>query len=186
MTLCLQNSAYSHNSWHFWNSSHNIPPITRNCHLFIHVKSPSLGGRLPLFDPISLLNIHLPPRSGNLPLFGLYHLPIIFSLKRENCIEFCNENALLSQQNIHNVQHNKICIIWWVLSHYKEWISHHFQNFSWNLNVDRQKLMARNGFAQNLPLWQDAKREISLFSTFPTWHVWLIYLYIFMISYGRK
>ena len=47
----------------------------------IHVKSPSLGGRLPLFDPISLLNIHLPPRIGNLPLFEPHFLPIIFSLK---------------------------------------------------------------------------------------------------------
>ena len=32
--------------------------------------------------------------------------------------------------------------------------------------------MSRNGFALNLPLWQDAKREISLFWTFSTWHVW--------------
>ena len=39
----------------------------------IHVKSPSLGGRLPLFDPISLLNIHLPPKNWNLPLFLAYH-----------------------------------------------------------------------------------------------------------------
>ena len=31
--------------------------------------------------------------------------------------------------------------------------------------------MSRNGFAQNLPLWQNAKREISLFWTFQTWHV---------------
>ena len=70
----------------------------------IHVKSPSLGGRLPLFDPISLLNIHLPPKSGNLPLFEPHFPPIIFSLNRVNCIEFCNENALLSQQSIHKVQ----------------------------------------------------------------------------------
>ena len=33
-------------------------------------KSPSLGGGLPLFDPISLLSIHLPPKSEKLPLFG--------------------------------------------------------------------------------------------------------------------
>ena len=72
--------------------------------IYIHVKSPSLGGRLPLFDPISLLNIHLPPKNGNLPLFEPHFLPIIFSLKRVNCIEFCNENALLSQQSIHKVQ----------------------------------------------------------------------------------
>ena len=70
----------------------------------IHVKSPSLGGRLPLFDPISLLNIHLPPRNGNLPLFESNFLPIIFSLKRGNVIEFCNENALPSQQSIYKVQ----------------------------------------------------------------------------------
>ena len=63
----------------------------------------TLGGRLPLFNPISLLNI-LPPTSGNLPLFESYFLPIIFSLKRVNYIEFCNENALLSQQSIHKVQ----------------------------------------------------------------------------------
>ena len=32
-----------------------------------------------------------------------------------------------------------LCTIWWVLSHYKEGISHHFQNFiSKNLNVDGQ------------------------------------------------
>ena len=70
----------------------------------IYVKSPSLGGRLPLFDPISLLNIHLPPRRGNLPLFESHFLPIIFSLKGVNCIEFCKENALLSHQSIHKVQ----------------------------------------------------------------------------------
>ena len=33
--------------------------------------------------------------------------------------------------------------------------------------------MLRNGFMQNLPLWQDAEREISLFWTFPAWHVWV-------------
>ena len=71
---------------------------------YIHVKSPSLGGRLPLFDLISLLNIHLPPRNGNLPLFEPNFLPIIFSLKRVNCIEFCKVNALLSQQSIHKVK----------------------------------------------------------------------------------
>ena len=70
----------------------------------IHVKSPSLGGRLPLFDPISLLNIHLPPKRGNLPLFGLLHLPMIFSLTRRNFVEFFNENALISQQGVLQVQ----------------------------------------------------------------------------------
>ena len=53
----------------------------------IHVKSPSLGGRLPLFDPISLLNIHLLPRRGKLPLFLSHLLPMIFSFKR-NCWNF--------------------------------------------------------------------------------------------------
>ena len=61
----------------------------------IHVKSPSLGGRLPLFEPISLLNIHLPPKNGNLPLFEPHILPIIFSSKRTNCNEFCNENGIV-------------------------------------------------------------------------------------------
>ena len=60
-------------------------------HSPIHVKSPSLGGRLPLFDLISLLNIHLPPTMGKLPLFGPHLLLIIFPLKRVNSIEFSNE-----------------------------------------------------------------------------------------------
>ena len=102
---------------------------------YIHVKSPSLGGRLPLFDPISLLNIHLPPRSGNLPLFGPHLLPMIFSLKRRNCIEFSNENALLKSAKCpSNTKIQCFCIISRVLSHSKERISHHFQNFSLNLN----------------------------------------------------
>ena len=104
----------------------------------IHVKSPSLGGNLPLFEPISLLNIHLPLRSGNLPLFEPHFLPIIFILKRVNFIKFCNENALLGQQSIHKYNYKMLCIIWRVLSHYKEGISHHFQNFSRNMNVDGQ------------------------------------------------
>ena len=52
---------------------------TPNARHLIHVKSPSLGGRLPLFDPISLLNIHLHPKIGNLPLFEPDFIPIIFS-----------------------------------------------------------------------------------------------------------
>ena len=39
----------------------------------------SLGERLPLFYLISLLNIHLPPKSHS---FWFHFLPIIFSLKR--------------------------------------------------------------------------------------------------------
>ena len=58
------------------------------------------------------------------------------------------------------------CIIRWVLSHYKEGISHHFQNFSQNLNIDGQNSSCRMVSRKNLPLWQDAKREISLFWTF--------------------
>ena len=65
-----------------------------------YMSSLPLGGRFPLFYPISLLNIHLPPKRGKLPLFG----PVIFSLKRRNCIEFSNENAFLSQQSVHKVQ----------------------------------------------------------------------------------
>ena len=60
------------------------PAITRT------FKYPSFRGRLPLFDPISLLEV-------GISLF----LSLIFSLKRVKCIEFCNENALLlSQQSI--------------------------------------------------------------------------------------
>ena len=70
----------------------------------IHVKCPSLGGRLPLFDPISLLSIQRPPKSRKLSLFGPYLLPFIFSLKIVNCIEFSTENALLSQQSVHKVR----------------------------------------------------------------------------------
>ena len=33
-----------------------------------------------------------------------YFLPIIFSSKRVNCIEFCSENVLLSQQSFLQVQ----------------------------------------------------------------------------------
>ena len=77
----------------FWgiHQPSNELPLKKWQHLrrfCIHVKSPSLGGRLPLFYPISLLNIHLPPRSGNLPLFEPHFLPIIKSLKRVNFIEF--------------------------------------------------------------------------------------------------
>ena len=61
------------------------------------IQSTSLGGRLPLFYPISLLSIHLPPKRGKLLLFWSHLLPIIFSLKGVNCIEFFNEYALLSQ-----------------------------------------------------------------------------------------
>ena len=85
--------------------SHALITVTVQCEEFcIHVKSPSLGGRLPIFDPTSLLNIHLPPRREKLPLFGPHLPPIIFPLKRVNCIEFCYENALISQQSIHQVQ----------------------------------------------------------------------------------
>ena len=48
--------------------------------------------------------------------------------------------------------------------------------------------MSRNGFAQNLPLLQDAKREISLFWTFPTWHVCMpqIRLYAYVNQNFRR
>ena len=47
------------------------------------MSSPPLGGSLPLFNPISLSNIHPPPRRGKIPLFGTHLLPLTFSLKRE-------------------------------------------------------------------------------------------------------
>ena len=84
----------------------NYSPAHTRCKFTsaIHVKSPSLGGRLPLFYTISLLNIQLPPRWGKLPNFGPHLLPIIFSLKRVNCIEFSNENTMLSKQSVQQVQ----------------------------------------------------------------------------------
>ena len=56
----------------------------------IHVKSPSLGGGLPNFDLISLLNIHLPPRRGNSPenflFLGLISNPSFFPMKKSTRI----------------------------------------------------------------------------------------------------
>ena len=49
---------------------------------FSYMSSLLLGGRLPLFDLLSLLNIHLPPKIGKLPLFGPHLLPIIFPIKK--------------------------------------------------------------------------------------------------------
>ena len=63
----------------------------------LHVKFPSLGGWLSFFDPISLLNIHLPPKKGKTSSFRPHLLSFIFKLKRVNSIEFFNEFALLSQ-----------------------------------------------------------------------------------------
>ena len=75
----------------------------------IHVKPPSksLGGRLPLFDPISILNIHLPPKRGKLP-FWVTSPTLHFSFKEVNCIEFSNENALLSQQSVQQVHRQNV------------------------------------------------------------------------------
>ena len=56
----------------------------------IHVRSPGLGGKLPHFDLISVLNINIPPKIGKLPLFWPYLLPFIFPIKRVNSIEFSN------------------------------------------------------------------------------------------------
>ena len=56
---------------------------------FLHWNAVALKSKFPpLFYLISLLNIQLPPRRGNLPLLGPFLLSIIFSLKRVNCIEF--------------------------------------------------------------------------------------------------
>ena len=43
---------------------------------------------------------------------------------------------MLSQQSVHKVQkkYDVFCIIWRVISHSKKGISHHFQNFSQNVN----------------------------------------------------
>ena len=68
---------------------------------------PSLGERLPLFDLISLL--HIPPFYvvGGALVLCLISYTFFFSLKRStyvNCIEFYDENALHSQQSVHQVQ----------------------------------------------------------------------------------
>ena len=47
----------------------------------MHVESPSLGWRLPLFYPISLLSIHLSHKSRKLPLFRPHLLTIILIKK---------------------------------------------------------------------------------------------------------
>ena len=69
----------------------------------IHVKSLSLGGdslfliSSPSWPFISLLEV------GISLFLNIIFYRIIFSLKWVNCIKFCNENALLSQQSIHKV-----------------------------------------------------------------------------------
>ena len=99
------------------------------------VKSPSLGDSLFLTPSPSWTFIFLLEMEISLFFsFSTYH----FHLKKSKFIEFCNENALLSQQSIHKYNNKMLCIIWWVLRHYKEGKSHHFQNFSRNLNVDGQ------------------------------------------------
>ena len=79
------------------------------------------------------------------------------------CIEFCIENALLQSAKYPQITK---CYASYdeFLSHYMEGISHHFQNFSLNLKCCWSKFMLKNAFVQNLPLWKNAKREISLFS----------------------
>ena len=56
----------------------------------------------------------------------------------------------------------------------KDWVSSFtmFTKFQPEFEIELTKLMLRNGFAQNLPLRQDAKMEISLF-----WTKYLINLY---------
>ena len=49
----------------------------------------------------SFLHMRFPHKIGKLPPFGNHLPPIIFPLKRENFIEFSNENALLSQHKFY-------------------------------------------------------------------------------------
>ena len=101
--------------------------------------------------------MHLPPRSGNLPVLEYHFLPIIFFLKRLFCIEFCNERHCYVSKVSTKYNNKMLRILWWVLSHYKEGISHHFQNFSQNLNVG----------GQNQCRWM-VSRKISLFGKMQT------------------
>ena len=101
-----------------------------------------------------------------------------------NCIEYCNENALLSQQSITKYNNKMLCIIWWVLSNYKVGISHHFQNFSWNLSVDEPKNVAEWFRAESpslvrckegdLPLLNFSNLTCMASSIFPSAHVFVI------------
>ena len=77
----------------------------------IHVKSPSLGGRLPLFDPISLLNIHLPPRRGKLPLFWACTCNCNFLLKKTELywIFFMTMHCLVSKVSTKYRNIIKVC-----------------------------------------------------------------------------
>ena len=108
----------------------------------IYVKSPSFGGRILLFYPISLLNIHLPPRSGNLPLIEPHFLPIIFSLKSELYWIFAMKTHCWASKVFKKYNNKILCIIWWVLSHYKEEIISSLSKFQTELECWLTKLVA--------------------------------------------
>ena len=80
-------------------------------------------------------------------------------------MEFSNENALFSQQSVHQAQKIKLfCIlvilflIWRVLSHSLEGISHHFQNFSRNLNFDGRNIKWRGIVLRKISLFSKMQR----------------------------
>ena len=89
--LLLINGHFLTSNWHYLvNHTFQVSLLRR--------ETPSL------FYLISLLNIHLPPKIGKLPLFWPHLLSIIFPLKRVNSVEFSNENALISQQSVLQIQ----------------------------------------------------------------------------------
>ena len=56
----------------------------------------------------------------------------------------------------------------------------------WNYNVVKIHWKCREIlFARNLPLFQESRREISLFWGFQTWHVWF-QLMFYLISYRHQ
>ena len=134
--------------------------------------------RLPLFGPISFLNIHLPPKNRNLPLFEPHFLPIIFSSKRIHewywllksfaMKMHCLASKLFTEPKYASYEEFKAII--------RKYYLIIFKKFSRKLNVDRRlKLMSWNGL-RKISFFGKMQRagEISLLRFFPTllyWHV---------------
>ena len=101
-------------------------------HKFIHVKSLSLKGRIPLFDLIPLFNIHLPIRRGKLTLFWPHLLPIIFQLILLNfpmkmlCLVNKVSTKYKDEMCLHHVMSCKLL---------KGGNIFHVNKYNWNLNV---------------------------------------------------
>ena len=152
----------------------------------IHVKSPSLGGRLPLFDPISLLDIHLPPRRGKLPLFWPHLLRIIFSLKRVNCIEFpIKMHCLVSKVSIKS-KNTMFLHYMKIFKPSKGRNISSFQIFWGNLNVDGWINVAVWLRAKSPPFLRSKQGDLPLLNfsnlTCMCMYPWLILIYPWILN----